>query len=684
MVQETGCSTSPNCAHAYARLLGVVTESFEGFKIKSFLSYVSSNYRASVLCAQKASAMLPSPHLRPPQPSDQQRLATYLEAQRILSGPAPYLLQPRQPVYRNHTSILNLYTPYRAQGSTPQIPPEVEQGVSQEDLLRRKTPAGTLPDAYDGAPIEWPKRPTKHILLPLSIGMRNGQVHDPQKQAGSFQGVKQPALPVSIHPASEGHYSRLDSWANSNPGPWTNSGINSIVNQNGQDFSALAAQTQLQAVSRQVEPIYSHSPFLPAFNLNRQQPSLSIQSAAMRDGFAVEGAGMGVPVTTAGEWYMTDNGIFYPLEGYSPIPQQLYSSAYQINTPITSSFHEIHSFIGHIPSWTQQYRGNSGQAQTPQAMNAPVTSPYPIAPYQPFVADPIHHTRGFGGTNGGAPVVANYIHNILPNRSRVLSWAHGVYADLVQSAQVHQVSQTGTQLLSRSPFRPLAQADNGTSVGTYQHRLRNQQFTPAEAPSNCTTPTPQANDPTEDNFDRRKKRRIDPVPEVQTSSSHTRRPKRNTASGYSLHRYNSSGSVTPVDNSGIRENEFPQSDIQPGTATYQSNGQFDGGQYGHILKRNGNIGPQVNLTTPISSRSAVVTPTLGTNGFGQIMGGAGGMVNPTAAKITAYRALDTLQQLCAESGWRWLDGMLLGGCIAYVRGFIVPVLYILTLITRRR
>jgi len=632
--------------------------------------------------------MLPSPRLRPPQPSEQQRLATYLEAQQVLNhGPTTYLLQSRRPAYRNHTSILNLYTPYRAHGSAPpQIPPPVQQGASQEDLLRRKTPAGTLPDAYDGAPVEWPRRPTKHILLPLSTGMRNGQVHDPQKQAGSFQGVQQPPLPVSINSVADSHYSRSESWADSDPSLWANSGVNPTVNQNEQDFSVLAAQPQLQAVPQQVEPVYSHSPFPPAFNPNRQ-PSRSIQAAGMGDGFAVEAAGMGVPVTVAGGWYMADNGMSYPLEGYSPMPQQLNSSAYQINTPITpSSFHELHSFIGHIPSWTQQYRGNSGQAQTPQAINAPVTSPYPIAPYQPFVADPVHHTRGFDGTNGGAPVVASYIHNILPNRSRVLSWAHGVYADLVQSTQVQQVSQAGApQLLSRPPVRSLAQTDTGTSLvtsSTYQHRLRNQQFTPAEAPPNGATATLQANDPTEDNLDRRKKRRIDTVPEIQTSSSHTRRLRRNTAPGYSPHQTNSSGSVTPVDNSGFGGSDFPKGDVQLGTATHQSNSQFGQGLYRRILNRGGDIGFQVNVPSPMPNRGVMVTPSLDTSGF--VMGSTGGLVSPVAAKIAAYHAVDMLQQLCAESGWRWLDGMLLGGCIAYVRGFTVPVFYTLTLTIYRR
>ncbi|KAI5810081.1 glycosyl transferase family 41-domain-containing protein [Peziza echinospora] len=47
------------------------------------------------------------------------------------------------------------------------------------------------------------------------------------------------------------------------------------------------------------------------------------------------------------------------------------------------------------------------------------------------------------------------------------------------------------------------------------------------------------------------------------------------------------------------------------------------------------------------------------------MGGVGGILSPPAAKIAGHHALETLQRLSAESGWRWLDGMLLGGCIAH-------------------
>ncbi|CZS93471.1 related to UDP-N-ACETYLGLUCOSAMINE--PEPTIDE N-ACETYLGLUCOSAMINYLTRANSFERASE [Rhynchosporium graminicola] len=38
---------------------------------------------------------------------------------------------------------------------------------------------------------------------------------------------------------------------------------------------------------------------------------------------------------------------------------------------------------------------------------------------------------------------------------------------------------------------------------------------------------------------------------------------------------------------------------------------------------------------------------------------------PISPSSKAREALDTLATLCAESGWQWIDGMLLGGCLAY-------------------
>lgn len=40
--------------------------------------------------------------------------------------------------------------------------------------------------------------------------------------------------------------------------------------------------------------------------------------------------------------------------------------------------------------------------------------------------------------------------------------------------------------------------------------------------------------------------------------------------------------------------------------------------------------------------------------------------NSTTAN--AMSALEMLSHLCMESGWEWIDGMLLGGCLAYGLG----------------
>jgi hypothetical protein len=40
--------------------------------------------------------------------------------------------------------------------------------------------------------------------------------------------------------------------------------------------------------------------------------------------------------------------------------------------------------------------------------------------------------------------------------------------------------------------------------------------------------------------------------------------------------------------------------------------------------------------------------------------------NSTTAN--AISALEMLSHLCMESGWEWIDGMLLGGCLAYGLG----------------
>jgi hypothetical protein len=46
----------------------------------------------------------------------------------------------------------------------------------------------------------------------------------------------------------------------------------------------------------------------------------------------------------------------------------------------------------------------------------------------------------------------------------------------------------------------------------------------------------------------------------------------------------------------------------------------------------------------------------------------GTLFNEGSPGSNAVSALDMLSHLCAESRWEWIDGMLLGGCLAYGLG----------------
>ena len=72
--------------------------------------------------------------------------------------------------------ILSPSTRHGLQQPLLDIPPQRAEG--SEHMLRRKTPNGTLAAGYDGTPVEWTTRPhaQKHILMPVSdAGIQPGQ-----------------------------------------------------------------------------------------------------------------------------------------------------------------------------------------------------------------------------------------------------------------------------------------------------------------------------------------------------------------------------------------------------------------------------------------------------------------------------------------------------------------------------
>src|SRR5690606_41043310 len=117
------------------------------------------------------------------------------------------------------------------------------------------------------------------------------------------------------------------------------------------------------------------------------------------------------------------------------------------------------------PAWNQTRR-NSGQAQTIHIHNHPVTSPYTLQPHAPFITDPVHTIQPNYGRSG---VLSNPMQQGNAFRTRVLAWAHGVYANLVQVAQNSSHSSSGMMVggtvSGRPPVRPVARSSSdGTLV----------------------------------------------------------------------------------------------------------------------------------------------------------------------------------------------------------------------------
>ena len=61
------------------------------------------------------------------------------------------------------------------------LDPRISRAAPSEHMLRRKTPNGTLAAGYDGTPVEWTAKPHahKHILMPMSDNRRITDQHNP-------------------------------------------------------------------------------------------------------------------------------------------------------------------------------------------------------------------------------------------------------------------------------------------------------------------------------------------------------------------------------------------------------------------------------------------------------------------------------------------------------------------------
>lgn len=142
-------------------------------------------------------------------------------------------------------------------------------------------------------------------------------------------------------------------------------------------------------------------------------------------------------------------------------------------------------------------------------------------------------------------------------------------------------------------------------------------------------------------------------------------------------RRNSTSGATSADNSGraLKPAFYPKPPRQPGSVfasnhghgnsylstQHEFNRKFFGGQGSHSYSNQleEGRGTDFSLTDKLRSlgRFAAFPPA---HRFSSL--------NESSTTANAVSALEILSHLCNESGWEWIDGMLLGGCLAYGLG----------------
>lgn len=528
-------------------------------------------------------------------------------------GSAPEVMSSR-PLYRGHASS--------------SILPTSSQNFYKENLLRRKTPQGTLAAAYDATPVEWTTRPTKQILLPVlpSSGQHIHLDQGPRWQSAGAQGNQSWEGTLALRGADISLGSGCVNptmWAtNSGNQISTNDGLNPYV----RDFLLQQDQMILPAADNMYTGVGPYG-FQPLYN-PITAPTASCEDI---DGFMNSGHYNGVPRDSNfyghyGAW--GDSNIQLP---QAPVYQM--SSLY--NPPIQQ--------LDNASIW---------QPQVPSGglMSVP-TFPQDITPLYGLVPPPTGTPEAqFQHLQIDSPAHMIYQNGVISHsRDKALAWAHGVYVELLASiqAQSNDRAQSGDR----------TRGHNGsTKPGLYPRPPIQPRISGCK--SNGFQPQPPVNGqhegPSSDkgDMDRFKRTRFSPGreqhhPHIGTSSSHSQ----------SLFCGNDG---YPFSHNG-------------GVAIY-GGGNDVGGVSGNSESWNGgDQHPAKKRPVDCYFTSSLHHPSSGIENYGSFpsnipYSSLGYMIDQRSSPTQAATvALEMLNGFCADSGWTWLDGMLLGGCLAYVR-----------------
>ncbi|ORY11018.1 glycosyl transferase family 41-domain-containing protein [Clohesyomyces aquaticus] len=514
-----------------------------------------------------------------------------------------------------------------------------------EHMLRRKTPNGILAAAYDGTSVEEMEKPhaTKHILLPVTTNSRLSRPH-------AFSYTLRQELPLRSpgmnHDFDHGKQDPLADW---NPSLYFETGsgrthdgwkashhalpqIDSMLNQMPQHPMPLQYQMYGQRFCGAMAPSLQ-SPLGPTVS-NDQGPFgpywhdgtfIPYKPAALRDPryFPHHGSDWNVPQpgpflhTGPNEWHAYN----HPVSNITSLQQHPYSLQQPIPSPSTYNLGRpsIDYPVPYPPSHSLNipldYQNQPVALLYPQRPQQDLTTSLSSSGQTTPVAD---HTPLSTPLSEFGPESRN-----AQTRERVFAWAHTVYIDLLKYLQQTRKSSaqhrhpnapqqhSRPHIYPKPPRQPGASFSNtSNSVGNPQVLGRHNSYPSASkyAPGSQDPAVP---------------------PQRRNDQSH--------------HRSTSLWSASSGD--GREMDSHRRNWHQPTQQHYQGPQGF----HGH-------------------TQSMDTTRTLRRVSGTSIAGVQLSLRNEIPPSMTAASALESIHNHCEESKWNWIDGILLGGCLAYALG----------------
>ena len=529
--------------------------------------------------------------------------------------------------------------------SPPTIPDQTRLSNSStsrieasEYMLRRKTPNGTLAAGYDGAPVEWARRPhaMKHILMPTSGTSQSYSGQDPSRNGRVSYGS---ANSSGVKADEQRRWSSSKSQASS-PGIWgalpredqgqTNSCASRNTEAAGMD-SILSQIPLSQPCYKPMAPNFVSTglhPMWPPIGdhkvLNLVGPYGSYwpnESSALSNysnlRYPSSSGWCNAPIQTrsglqdqAGQNYRLEDDVRFE-SSIGPDALSIYSSGHDMNIrhaffPNQDSFtgQKRHISTDYVPSLPEHfnstslpYRGKSSQIRENSSRGEAVHSP-------------IKSSCSLNTTE----LEWNMPTDTLQHREKARMWAHRIYINLL--ASLHQARKHG---------------HNKNSI--------------CRQPQVCIYPKP-------------------PGQHFSTSRNVDHNSHIETQVEEDIIRY------------GTDQPSFRQKLMKPSLYLSRKETAFNDQSFSPQAEENFmqhgryhlelQSGPRQTIPFQAHYNHQQNSPDQRRNSAVSVPSSPYYQVHSTnQPSADARAAIDVITTICQESGWQWIDGLLLGGCLAY-------------------